>query len=51
MLNDNAKNLCKQSVEVFDEIFCILSMNYPFDYACQIATELTKIVFIAVADV
>ena len=51
MLNDNAKELCKQSTDVFEEILLILKQKHSYDYAYSVATELTKIVFMAVADV
>ena len=51
MLNDNEKQLCLQSVAVFNEILSILRQYHPCEYSYEIATELTKIVFMAVADV
>lgn len=51
MLNENEEQLCLQSIEVFDFIFNTLNKKHPADYSREIATELTKIVFIAVADV
>ncbi len=51
MLNENVKELCSQSVQVFNEILSILKQYHPYEYAYNAATELTKIVFMAIADV
>lgn len=45
MLNENSKQICLQSIEVFEYIFNTLNEKHPVSYAREIATELTKIVF------
>lgn len=50
MLDKNAKDLCKQSVDVFTEIFNNLCVKYPIEYSYEIASQLTQIVFIAIVD-